>query len=178
MLICGRRRSSFPYHLFVGPEWPCMLVTYSLIIVPSIFFLVNVATIWGPAVIVLGTVSLFVLLVVFSCTACSDPGVIFKTETSDLDIENKDTNNDLSLNNTIECSQCRIDRPKTASHCYQCGLCIEEIDHHCPWTGKCIGKKNLSCFYMFLSALVLHILFVCAVCVYSAIMRVQIIPSR
>lgn len=48
VLICGRRQSSFPYQLFVGPEWPCMLVTYSFIIVPSIFFLRNVATLWGP----------------------------------------------------------------------------------------------------------------------------------
>jgi hypothetical protein len=112
-----------------------MMVTYSFIIVPSIFFLRNVATIWGPIVIILGTVSIFVLLVVFSCTACSDPGIIFKTPNNLVDIENKDSIQDLNLNNLIECSQCQIDRPKTANHCYQCGLCIDEIDHHCPWTG-------------------------------------------
>lgn len=81
--------------------------------------------------------SLFVLLLVFSFTACSDPGIIFKTENNlmRVDIENKDSIQDLNLNNLIECSQCLIDRPKTANHCYQCGLCIDEIDHHCPWTG-------------------------------------------
>lgn len=177
VLICGRRQSRFPYQLFVGPEWPCMLVTYSLIIVPSVFFLRNVATIWGPAVIVLATVSLFVLLIAFSCTACSDPGIVFKTEQNTLDLENNNSINDLPVNNLIECSQCRIDRPKTASHCYQCGVCVENIDHHCPWTGKCIGEKNLYWFYMFLSALSFHILLVCAVCIYSAVAHVSIFPK-
>ena len=32
----------------------------------------------------------------------------------------------------MECGQCLIDRPITASHCYECGLCVDKIDHHCP----------------------------------------------
>jgi hypothetical protein len=37
----------------VGPDWYCMLVTYSLIIVPSILFINNVAVFWGASVIVI-----------------------------------------------------------------------------------------------------------------------------
>ena len=33
---------------------------------------------------------------------------------------------------TMECGQCLIDRPLTASHCYECGLCVDKLDHHCP----------------------------------------------
>ena len=32
----------------------------------------------------------------------------------------------------MECGQCAVNRPITASHCYECGLCIDQLDHHCP----------------------------------------------
>ena len=35
----------------VGPDWSCMLVTYTLITVPTILFTVNVASKWGPGCI-------------------------------------------------------------------------------------------------------------------------------
>jgi hypothetical protein len=37
----------------VGPDWYCMMITYSLIIVPSILFINNVAVFWGASVIVI-----------------------------------------------------------------------------------------------------------------------------
>ena len=80
-LLCGKKSSYFPYQLFVGPEWYCSFVTYALIIVLTVFFLANVAVSLGPAVIVLGSISLFVTVMLFSATACSDPGIIFKYTT-------------------------------------------------------------------------------------------------
>jgi len=88
-LLCGKKSGYFPYQLFVGPEWYCCFVTYALIIVLTIFFLANAAVPLGPAVVVLGTFSLFVTVTLFSATACSDPGIIFKYVTP-------------SINNMIE----------------------------------------------------------------------------
>ena len=88
-LLCGKKSTGFPCQLFVGPEWYCSFVTYALIIVLTIFFLVNAAVPLGPAVVVLGSISLIVTVMFFSATACSDPGIIFKYVTP-------------SINNTFE----------------------------------------------------------------------------
>lgn len=42
ILLCGRKDALFPYQCLVGPDWPCMLVTYSIITVPTVFFFVLV----------------------------------------------------------------------------------------------------------------------------------------
>jgi hypothetical protein len=47
LLTCLHFRSQ------VGPDWYCVIVTYSLIIVPSVLFINNVAYQWGPSVIVI-----------------------------------------------------------------------------------------------------------------------------
>jgi len=129
-----------------------MCLTYSLILVPSIVFMWKALgdLHWAvPAVI---GVSLFATLCAFSITACSDPGIVYHAS-------------DYSLNamrieggiQRIECGQCKMLRPTTASHCYECKLCIEGLDHHCPWTGKCIGKRTIFYFHAFLVLLCIHI---------------------
>jgi hypothetical protein len=35
---CGHGSKSFPYTCLLGPDWPCLLCTYTLIAVPSLFF--------------------------------------------------------------------------------------------------------------------------------------------
>jgi len=76
-LLYGRKRSKFPYQCFVGPDWPCMMITYLLIIIPTVLFIHNVAVLWGPAVIVITVLLLLTTLILFSLTACSDPGIVF-----------------------------------------------------------------------------------------------------
>lgn len=158
ILICGRRSSYFPFQLFVGPDWPCMVVTYALIVTPTVFFIINVAADWGASVVVVSTITCLTTLCFFSATACSDPGIAFEDP---YDLEKG--------SNLLECSRCNSRRPNSASHCYECGLCIDEIDHHCPWTGKCIAKKNLKTFHAFLWALTLHIVFVVLMVIVSAV---------
>ena len=172
ILLWGKRSTTYPFQLLVGPEWPCMLVTYTLIIIPSVLFIRNVCITWGPVLVTLGCISTLALLCAFSATACSDPGIIFKFPASDL--ENLE---DQSSSDLIECSICNIGRPKYASHCYECGVCISEIDHHCPWTGKCIGKKNLVPFYWFLGTLCFQLIFVIGTVILSVVMNKDIFPA-
>ena len=42
ILICGRKRSYFPFQCFIGPDWTCMCLTYALIIAPSVLFIAKV----------------------------------------------------------------------------------------------------------------------------------------
>lgn len=78
ILVYGQRSTKFPKQLVVGPDWPCMLVTYALIIVPTIFFILDVAELLHVAVIIITILTCLVTLLFFSMTACSDPGVIYK----------------------------------------------------------------------------------------------------
>lgn len=91
ILLCGRKSSFFPFQLFVGPEWYCMVVTYSLIVVLTIFFLVNAAVLLGPAVVAIGTISGLLTVWLFSATACSDPGIIFNYSAPSLNNNNNNT---------------------------------------------------------------------------------------
>lgn len=173
ILLLGKKSTVYPYQLLVGPEWYCMSITYLLILVPTIFFLINIASLYNnPAVSIIGSLSLISLILAFSATACSDPGIVFVDDTSD----EENIKNATYMANRIECSICKIYRPRTASHCYECGVCVEELDHHCPWTGKCIGKKNIRFFYAFLSLLCFHILFIVAAVIYSIAEKKDIFP--
>ncbi len=39
LLLCGKKSSQFPFQLFIGPDWPCMLLSYALIIGGSHLFI-------------------------------------------------------------------------------------------------------------------------------------------
>ena len=70
---------------------------------------------------------------------------------------------------TMECGQCKIQRPNSARHCSYCQVCIDELDHHCPWSGKCIGKDNIHVFYVFISALCFQLYYIIGVFIYYMI---------
>lgn len=57
------------------------------------------------------------------------------------------------------CKTCRIFRPPGVSHCTKCNNCIERYDHHCPWMGNCIGKNNYKPFLLFLTTLLILLIF-------------------
>lgn len=164
VLLFGRKNAFFPLHALVGPDWPCMLGTNLLIVVPSVLFLVKVAAALSPVVVAIGTVSLSVLVAVFLATACSDPGIVFSSPSETADEEKAEVSSEMTM---LKCGQCNLRRPSTACHCYECDVCVDRLDHHCPWTGKCIGARNLRLFQGFLWALAVHITLVVACCVYA-----------
>lgn len=183
ILLYGKKNSRWPMQAMIGPEWPCMVFTNLLIIVPSYFFLVNVAVHWHPAVLVIGIITSCTLLCAFLCTACTDPGIIWidpedmelsrggtqlKTREEKLESGTSSIGVSQVKGKLIMCGTCRIDRPVTAKHCYECGVCVDELDHHCPWTGKCIAKKNLFTFYAFLWSLMVQLAFVISIVIASS----------
>jgi hypothetical protein len=157
ILICGRRKSRFPFQCLVGPDWPIVLVVYALIVGIDGLVLWIVSPLgWVPVLI--GTVTCIILLYFYSSVACSDPGIIYKNDFTSLkestspcgmDIEScadtshkphvhsislpRHANQLLAIPDTMDCGQCDLKRPVTARHCVHCETCIDELDHHCPW---------------------------------------------
>ena len=150
ILFYGKRKSAFPYHCMVGPDWPFVALVFFLIISINIAVLYVISPIgWIPVFI--GLVGAIALLCSYSATVFSDPGIVYKndfvSQTDPMDMEaNRNTKSSLetpimpntstimpSVPHTIECGQCDLRRPFTARHCEYCKLCIDNLDHHCPW---------------------------------------------
>lgn len=163
ILLCGKKDSHFPYQLFVGPDWPCMLVTYSLIIIPTTLFTIYIADKLSIALTIVTILSGLIVLLCFSYAACSDPGVVYQNPSTEDAILEEGGAGGVGM---MECNHCAIMRPSSAMHCYDCGVCVDKLDHHCPWTGKCIGIKTLAAFYWFLFTLLVHMIYVAALSLY------------
>ncbi|CAM9727811.1 unnamed protein product, partial [Ectocarpus fasciculatus] len=78
ILLCGTKEGRFPQHCLVGPNWICMLATYGLVLTPTLALLIfgTGAEYWVASFIVCITGS--ALLLAFSMTACSDPGIVYR----------------------------------------------------------------------------------------------------
>lgn len=112
ILICGRKSSTFPFQLFVGPDWPCMCITYGLIITPVVFFINNVGRQYGPGIIFLTLFLLLLTLSFYSFTACSDPGIIFtRIEADDIELGRKTTKN----STTVDSGPIKTESPGSSS---------------------------------------------------------------
>lgn len=184
ILLCGKKDTQFPQQLFVGPDWFCMIITYCLITIPTILFIINIAgPHWNLAFTVVAIFLLISTVCTFSVAACSDPGIVFHDQSEEETVSQEmieagttladQTSRSVDVTRTrpgyVECGICQHSRPVSASHCYDCGVCVDKLDHHCPWTGKCIGKKNLSPFYSFLWSLTFLIIFVAVMVIVTVV---------
>lgn len=133
-----------------GPDWPCMLVTYALLVAPTIAFLIYVAPNLHEAVIAGGVLLCLLAITMFTITAASDPGIVRKQTEAQLEAQRQVLTEEGRLDTVTVCQFCNVFRERETTHCYDCNACVLELDHHCPWTGKCIGKNNLPFFYAFL----------------------------
>ena len=112
-----------------------MCITYVLILVPSILFIIYIADVISIALTIISIISLGVLLACYSYAACSDPGVVYKDLNQSICSTDPEHGNDVDMGThrkyasvaVIECSQCNLMRPCTAMHCYECGVCVEEV---------------------------------------------------
>jgi hypothetical protein len=191
ILLCGKKKSYFPFQCFVGPDWSAVVLVFVLIIGINAVVLYVVSPIgWPP--ILLGGVGGCILLFSFAFTVCSDPGIVFKNDFSlgnlgglHQDVEDpthsmlqtgSGHHRAVSPTHTMECGHCQFRRPTTARHCVHCGVCVDDLDHHCPWSGKCIGKKNLRGFYIFLYALCFQFYYLVGVFIYWILFAVSSNP--
>lgn len=139
------------------------------------------------AIPLLGAVQFIFVISVLFRTACTDPGILPRSEKDEivyneqqaLKAINTDGTNQQSqmINNTQMprfkevqikgktvklkyCFTCKLYRPPRSSHCSVCDNCVDKFDHHCPWVANCVGKRNYRFFYMFLVSLSFYTLFI------------------
>ena len=146
ILFYGKRKSSFPFHCMVGPDWPFVVGVYMMIVGINAGVLYAIHPIGWPLVLI-GAVGAIALLWAYSMTVFSDPGIVYKNDYPSpddrIDVERgsnlttpimKNSSSIMpAVPHTIECGQCELRRPYTARHCDYCKLCIDNLDHHCPW---------------------------------------------
>ena len=172
------RLRSWPRVCIIGPDWPCLCVTFGLVLVPSLAWLVLVAPQVHPVLLACGVLSFLALLAALALTSGSDPGFVPKQTEAQLRLQQLRISRAAeaiaraqqgpsvyrpgaagaaALSRYSSCGLCHVLRGPGTSHCYDCNVCVLDLDHHCPWTGKCIGRGNIRFFYAFLWMLSAHI---------------------
>ncbi|KAF1313839.1 hypothetical protein FI667_g16960, partial [Globisporangium splendens] len=73
----GKPYGLFPLTWHIGPNWPCMLVTYCIALAPLLLILLRDDVSTGLKIALL--VSVVLTTCAFTMVACSDPGVIFES---------------------------------------------------------------------------------------------------
>ncbi len=104
-------------HMVIGPDWPCVIMTYVVICVPSVFvylYLLNNTVEYVVFFIVLAT-TIFGLTSVF----LADPGLVRKYHHA-------------RTRQWTFCDHCESFRPPGSVHCSTCQVCVAGYDHHCP----------------------------------------------
>lgn len=226
ILFWGKKNSYWPFHCFVGADWPIVVLTYMIIVVANAVVLAIIAPLGWPVVLA-GSVSCVILLAFYTATVATNPGIIYKEVDKDSEsviqstsssaiasesqqpmlelepglstVEENATNPSRAVSmsvltgessttvispmeevgvrppdipSTIECGQCKIQRPFSARHCYYCKVCVNELDHHCPWCGQCIGEANLKSFHCFIGCLSFQFYFLLCSLLYFIVVHV------
>lgn len=101
----------------IGPDWLCVMMTYILIVVPSVFVYMYLLHTLAEEIIffILFGVCIFGLTTVF----IADPGLVRKYHHA-------------RSRHWTYCDHCESFRPPGTVHCSTCQVCVAEYDHHCP----------------------------------------------
>jgi len=172
----GSSYAKFPRVCVIGPDWPCLCVTFGLIIAPSLAWFIGLAPRVNIGLLISGVFTFISLIVILAILAGSDPGIVPKQTPQMLQLQMEKIKREAeersqkatgaayrpgaagssALSRYSTCNMCNVLRVSGTSHCYDCNVCIIELDHHCPWTGKCIGRGNILFFNAFLASLTIH----------------------
>lgn len=151
MILCESAEDKNIKLISVGPHWPYAVITLlALIGIPAAFVAyfskkrVNRECI--TVSIALSVVTLLSFCVLFFRDAGIVVGYMVRRGVA-------------QTNMWSYCDRCNTFRPQGTIHCSVCNCCVEDCDHHCPFTGKCVGKNNLRYFHVFLTLLVVTLLY-------------------
>ena len=138
--------------IIIGPHWP-MYICFSSFM--SFLFILLFYSIWNLLNLFLkisgiGTFLMFTFSYTFIFLA--NPGMPVINENSFIG---------KPRDKYKYCNECKIwvSNRRSTEHCFECNICVEGYDRHCPWTGKCIGKRNIYCFYIFITSIIFSFIY-------------------
>ena len=153
-------------HKYVlGPRGEFLFATYTLILLPYIFFLYHDSgVLWSHGfhfLLITQNICLITSVVALTLTALTDPGICVPQETTEV---HEDFRSEFIVEhingvrmNRKWCETCKHYRPLRARHCREVDACVKRFCHFCPWTNNAIGLRNHRLFVIF-------VLSTCLVC--------------
>ena len=120
---------TWPGVCVIGPDWPCLCVTYALIVIPSLVFLSYIAIALHPGVVAGGVVLFLAAVLSLSVTALSDPGYLPKNTPAQLWEQRRVAEEEGRAERMTLCQYCNVLREQHTSHCFECNACVLHLDH-------------------------------------------------
>lgn len=154
LYVCLDSPQSKPL-IVLGPCWPMLLLTVTLIAGGSAAVLGGLGRFSLPLMITGGILCLFVILAL-AATACRNPGIVERSKVPREDGELFD-------------ERAKSFRPHDCRYDQETQVLAYDIDHFCPWTGTLIARNNLTAFKIFTSSLCCLILFMMFVAVWGIV---------
>jgi len=150
--------------IMFGKNYYTYFITITLIIIPTVCFLIFVADEIDYKLHSILTGIIFSMVIISLMRVHhTDPGYLPEGEVPDLN------HHEMLSDGRKYCITCNIWRPPRAKHCKFCAACVRKFDHHCPWVGTCIGERNYHLFVQFLISTAIFAAYYFGVCVYRAI---------
>lgn len=137
ILLFGRKKSVFPFHCLIGAHWAIMLTTYAQIIGFTLIFIFVISEHLPTGFTIATVISLLIVLLAFTITASTDPGIVYKTSENEIvalspQPQQVTAEDGLAVMEQalVECSRCDLMRPRTARHCNYCGVCVNKVRNY------------------------------------------------
>lgn len=127
-LIWGKGGDRFPKTCMLGPDWPCLFLSFILIWGVTLGTLIGIGG-GGSLWMYLVTIASLLLVTLLLCGAgFSDPGILPKRERAIGSRDCSDLPATDSRTGYTLCSACLVYRPMGTFHCRDCDACILELD--------------------------------------------------
>mmetsp|Transcript_181 Transcript_181/g.526 ORF Transcript_181/g.526 Transcript_181/m.526 type:complete len:322 (+) Transcript_181:92-1057(+) len=145
-------RKKRPKLLWVcGPYWTVNLgITFPLIFGVSCWMGYTRVIESGLAIIITWSIGTFLMIFSLCMISCRNPGILHRYS----QIPANNTEEDWRWND-----QARTYRPASSRFDTECQVVVEGFDHTCPWTGTAIGSANMFWFRIFVSMVVVMLLY-------------------
>ena len=143
--------------IILGNKYYNMIISFILITIPTILFIITMFFIYNHSSIPLAIVCIILYILIIICLligGCSDPGLVERNNEYAF-YDNRKSAIKMNIKGHIVklnyCYTCFHFRPPRTSHCAECDNCVENFDHHCLWMGTCVGKRNYKYFFYLIS---------------------------
>jgi len=176
----GKNLNYFSNSILGGPSgMKPFLMTAGFMIIPYVVFLVNtgkyITDELSVTVPIVDGIILFFIILYMAIATFIDAGIIPRNIIPGFYMDPRSARRSIThlglVKKISKCETCYIIKPYRSSHCPDCDNCVMRFDHHCPWIGNCVGQRNYKYFFIFLSLMNIHCLYIIAFSVYFIVKK-------